>query len=116
MSQLGIFQCPSCLEFIATDAQTCRFCSTPIAAEVALAEANRLADENRTYRRKKYARHMLTGGGVLGLGLAITIGTLLVATAAEGGGRYVVTYGLIVAGGGDFLYGLVGWIGELRKS
>jgi predicted anti-sigma-YlaC factor YlaD len=116
MSQVRVFQCPSCKEFIATDAKTCRFCSTPISEEVALAQAQAQAEENRIYRRKKYARHMLSGGGLAALGLAITIGTLVAATVSEAGGHYVITYGLILVGGGDFLYGLVGWLGELRKT
>ena len=116
MSQVRVFQCPNCKEFIATDAKSCRFCSTPITEEVAQAQAKVQEEENRVYRRKKYARHMLTGGGLAALGLAITIGTLLLATVSEGGGHYVITYGLILAGGGNFLYGLVGWLGELRKT
>jgi hypothetical protein len=116
MSQLGVFQCPNCREFIATGATTCRFCSAPITPEVAQAAAHIQEDENRNYRRKKYAGHMLRGGLIFALGLAITIGTLVVATSAEGGGHYVVTYGLILAGGGNFLYGLVGWLGELKKA
>ena len=116
MSQVRVFQCPACKEFIATDAKACRFCKTPITADVAQAQANIQAEENRVERRKKYGRHMLTGGGMFALGLAITIGTLVAASASEGGGHYVVTYGLILAGGGNFLYGLVGWLGELRKT
>jgi len=116
MSQVRVFQCPSCKEFIATDAKTCRFCSTPITVEVAQTQARIQEEENRLYRRKKYARHMLRGGGLAALGLAITIGTVAMASVSEGGGHYVVTYGLIFVGGGNFLYGLVGWLGELRKT
>ena len=116
MAQVKVFQCPACKEFIATDAQTCRFCKTPITAEVAQTQARVQEDENRSFRKKQYSRHMLTGGGLAALGLAITIGTLLMATVSEGGGHYVITYGLIIVGGGDFLYGLAGWLGELRKT
>ena len=79
MSQIRVFQCPNCKEFIATDAKICRFCSTPITAEVAQAAANAQADENRKYRKKKYATHMLSGGGVFLLGLGITVATYIAA-------------------------------------
>jgi hypothetical protein len=59
---------------------------------------------------------MLTGGGLAAVGLAITIGTYAMAAVSEEGGHYVITYGLVLAGGGNFLYGLVGWLGELRKT
>jgi len=116
MSQIRVFQCPNCKEFIATDAKTCRFCSTPITAEVAQAAANAQADENRKYRKKKYATHMLSGGGVFLLGLGITVATYIAAAMSEGGGHFFITYGLMLVGGGNFLYGLVGWLGEMRKS
>jgi len=116
MSQVRVFQCPSCKEFIATDAKTCRFCSTPITPEVAQAQATIQENENRIYRKKKYTRHMLTGGGLAALGLIITIGTYAAASVSEGGGHFVITYGLILAGGGNFLYGFVGWLGELKKT
>jgi hypothetical protein len=70
--------------------------------------------ENKRYRRKQYALHMLIGAGLFTLGLIIIIGTYSVAASSEQGGHYVITYGLVLSGLGDFLYGLVGWIGELK--
>ena len=115
MSQVRVFQCPKCKEFIATDAKSCRFCSTPIDAQAAQSAADSQEIENKQYRRKQYARHMLIGGGVFALGLAVTVGTYIAAAVSEEGGSYVVTYGLMLVGGGDLLYGLVGWLGELKK-
>jgi len=115
-TQTRIFQCPSCKEYIASDAKACRFCSTPIDAQTAQAAANAQAVENKQYRRKQYARHMMTGGGLCALGLIITIGSYVIAASGEGGGRYMMMYGLMIVGAGNFLYGLVGWLGELKKG
>ncbi len=115
MSQARVFQCPACKEFIATDATQCRFCSTPIDAQAAQSAADAQDVENKRYRKKQYARHIMIGGSVFALGLAITLLTYMWAAMSEGGGSYVITYGLMLAGGGDMLYGLVGWIGELQK-
>jgi hypothetical protein len=115
MSQVRVFQCPNCKEFIATDAKTCRFCSTPIDAQAAQSAADSQEVENKRYRRNQYARHMLIGVGLFALGLAITVGSYIYAAASEQGGSYVVTYGLMLVGGADLLYGLVGWVGELKK-
>ena len=57
---------------------------------------------------------MLLGVGLCALGVVITIGTFSVASLE--GGYYVITYGLIISGAGDFLYGLVGWLSELRNN
>ena len=115
MSSARVFQCPSCHEFIATDAKSCRFCSTPVDAQVAHLAADSQEKENKAYRRKQYARHMLVGGGLLALGLVVTVGSYVMAAPSRGGGNYVITYGLMLAGGADFLYGVVGWAGELKR-
>lgn len=115
MSQSRVFQCPSCREFIATDATSCRFCHTLIDTRTAQSAADAQEVENRRYRKKQYARHIMIGALVFALGLAITIFTYLYAAMSEEGGSYVVTYGLMLVGGGDLLYGLDGWLGELKK-
>jgi len=116
MSQVRVFQCPHCKEYIASDAKTCRFCHAPIDDQTAQAAADLQAQENQRYRRKQYARHILTGGGLFALGLFATVGSYLVAASSREGGHYVITYGLMLSGFGDFLYGLVGWLGELKKN
>lgn len=115
MSQPRVFQCPACHEFIATDATSCRFCHVPIDATSAQAAADAQAQENKRYRRSRYARHMLTGTGLFVLGLVITVGTFAAAASSSGGGYYLITWGLMLSGAGDLLYGLVGWLGELKK-
>jgi hypothetical protein len=115
MSQARVFQCPSCKEFISTDATSCRFCKAPIDASVAATAADAQSLENKRERKKGYAKHMMTGGGILALGLIVTIGSYAAAAASAEGGSYVITWGLVLAGAGDFLYGLWGWLGELKK-
>lgn len=116
MSQTRIFQCPSCHEYIATDAKTCRFCSSPIDAQTAQLAADAQEIDNKQYRRKQYARHMLIGAGIFALGLVVTVGKYMAAVSSELGGHYHIgiTYGLMLTGAGDFIYGMAGWLGELK--
>ena len=115
MSKAGIIQCPSCREFISSDATHCRFCKTPIDPKVAAQAAEQLAGENRSERKRAALKHMLVGLGIFVLGLAITIGTYSMAASSNGGGHYVITYGLIISGAGNFLYGAYLWLSELKK-
>jgi hypothetical protein len=114
MSQIRVFQCPACHEYIATDAKSCRFCFTPVDAQTAQLAADAQEIENKKYRQKQYAKHMLIGTGIFALGFVITLGTFAVAVV-KGGGYYVITHGLMLAGAGDFLYGLVGLLGEITS-
>jgi predicted nucleic acid-binding Zn ribbon protein len=116
MSNTAVFQCPRCKEFIAADAKSCRFCSTPIDVQIAQIAIEAQKKENKQYRRKHYARHMLIGTGVFALGLIITLVSYSVAASSREGGHYLITYGLMLSGAGDLLYGLVGWLGELKKE
>ena len=114
MPQSRVFQCPACREFISTDATSCRFCSFPIDAQTAQSAADAQDIENKRYMRKRYAHHMLTGGGLCVLGLVITAGTFAAAATSEAGGYVVLTWGLVLCGAGDFLYGLLGWLSEIK--
>ena len=116
MSAAKILQCPGCKEYIASDAKTCRFCSRPLDEQTVQRAVAEQAKENRTYRRNQYLKHMLIGLGVFVLGLVITISTYAAAAASPSGGHFVITYGFIAGGALDFLYGLVGFIGELRSK
>lgn len=51
---------------------------------------------------------MLTGGLILGAGLAITIYTYMRAEQTVGG-RFTLAYGAIIVGGAQFIRGLVKW-------
>jgi predicted nucleic acid-binding Zn ribbon protein len=127
---MKVFRCPSCHEFIAADATKCRFCSAPVDAETAKSAAAAQEKENKLYRRKHYARHIFIGVGVFALGLVITV-ALYRAGVYSAWGRYVsspgggyfspkggfldlITFGLMLSGGGEFIYGLAGWWGELE--
>lgn len=113
MSHVRVFPCPRCREFIATDAKSCRFCSTPIDARAAESAADAQDKENRRYMRRRYARHMLIGAGLFAAGLVVTLGTFGAAAYSDGGGEFLVMYGLILYGAGDFLYGLAGLLNLL---
>jgi hypothetical protein len=119
---MKVFRCPSCHEFIAADATKCRFCSGPLDAETAKSAAAAQEKENKLYRRKHYARHIFIGVGLFALGLVITLTTYTAAVASprawyyspRGGFYYFITYGLMLSGGGEFIYGLAGWWDELK--
>jgi hypothetical protein len=114
MPNARVFRCPRCQEFVATDAKSCRFCSAPIDARAAELAADAQEKENRRYMRRRYARHMLIGFGLFVAGVVVTALTLGAALASPGGGYFIITWGLILYGAGDFLYGLAGWSGVLR--
>ena len=70
------------------------------AASAIVTEANRTKDE----RRAAAKRGMIIGAVISGIGIAVTVGTYL--AAANGGGTYVVWWGLIVVGAIRFFRGL----------
>jgi len=114
MSQVRVFQCPRCHEFIATDARSCRFCSTPIDPQTAQLAADAQDKENVRYMRRRYARHMLIGGAIFVAATAFSLLTLIAAYYSPRGGHFVVAYGLALYGLGDFVYGLTGFLGLMR--
>lgn len=114
MSRVRVFPCPRCNEFISTDADRCRFCATPIDKQAAQLAADVQDKENVRYMRRRYARHMVTGGAIFLVATAFSVATLLSAVYAETGGYVVLVYGLILYGAGDFIYGLTGVSGLLR--
>ena len=52
---------------------------------------------------------MLIGLALMIVGIVVTVGTYAWAASSSGGGRYVVTWGLILVGGFRFIRGLFGW-------
>jgi len=113
MSDVKVFPCPSCKEFVASDARECRFCRTPLDEATIRRGVEAQAGENKRFRRGHYWRHLLIGAGLCALGLVITFGTVAAAVESEGASGFVITYGLIAAGALDFLYGVVGLIEEM---
>ena len=114
MSQVRVFQCPNCHEYIATDAKSCRFCATPIDAQTAQQAADAQARENKSFRRRHYARHILIGAGLFAAGAVVTTLTYTAAAVSPSGGHFLIMWGLMLSGAGDFLYGVAGWLGELK--
>jgi hypothetical protein len=107
MSQAAIYQCPHCKEYIASDATYCRFCKAPMDPNVRAQAVEKLAQDNKRERRRDATKHMLIGAGLFVLGVAITAGTY---TMASEGGSYVITYGLVISGAADFIYGGYMWL------
>ena len=112
MADVQILQCPGCKEYIASDSERCRFCSRPLDAQTIQTAVAAQQKENKKYRRGHYTKYMLTGAGLFVVGLVITVGTYAMATFSSGGGHFVVTWGLMLVGAGNFLYGLAAVIGE----
>ena len=94
MPPLKVFPCPKCGEFIATDVGRCRFCETPIDPQTAELAAAAQVKENERYMRSRYFRHMLTGGGLCLLGVAISLATFAMAYYSPSGEYYLLTWGL----------------------
>lgn len=114
-TQVSVFHCPNCREFVASDASSCRFCSTPLYPEMIRKGVEAQAREDKKYRRDQYMRHMLLGAGLFFGGLLLTGGSIVLAlTTPFTGGYGILLIGMMLAGIGDFLYGLYGWLGELR--
>lgn len=74
------------------------------------------AEENRAYRRKHYLKHIPTGLVVCAIGIVITIGMYTTGASRPSVGHHVIMRVFIVGGALDFIYGLWGWISELRSK
>jgi uncharacterized membrane protein len=114
-SKVEILRCRDCQEFIASDAARCRFCgrqfdSMTITAGVAATRA-----ENNRYRRDYYLKHMLVGLTLFAVFSLITFGTFW-AASRRNQGYFVVFWGFIIAGLGDFIYGLYGYLGGVLSK
>ena len=103
----GVFQCPACKEWISVGVNACRFCKSPITREIAQHVLLEQADQDRVDRQKAYIRAMFIGAGMFVLGIVITVGTFAL---VAGGGRFIITYGLIIFGPINFFRGLIGWL------
>ena len=111
MSAAPIIQCPGCKEYISSDAVACRFCQRPVDAQTKQAAVAAQGVEHRAEHKSQYFKTMLIGLALMIVGIAITAGTYAAAASSRGGGRYVVTWGLIIVGGFRFFKGLIGWAG-----
>jgi uncharacterized membrane protein YiaA len=112
MNTAQIIQCPGCREYISSDAPACRFCQRPVDQQTRQTAAAAREVENRSEHKKQSFKNMLLGLGLMIVGIAVTAGTYAAAASSRGGGRYVVTWGLIIFGGLRFFKGLMGWAGD----
>jgi uncharacterized membrane protein len=116
MSEVQILQCPGCKEFIASDSKSCRFCHRPLDPQTIKTAVAATQEENKRYRRRHYLNHMLIGLALSAGGSLLTGLSVWDAFNSERGGHYVITWGLILAGVGDFLYGMFGILGEVLSK
>jgi uncharacterized membrane protein len=61
-------------------------------------------------------KHMLMGLGLFVGGSLLSGLSIWAAFTSESGGYIIVTWGLVLAGVGDFLYGLFGFLGEVLSK
>jgi hypothetical protein len=111
-TDVQILRCRNCQEFIASDAARCRFCGCQFDSATIKAGVAAMRAENKQHRRDHYLKHMLVGFAVFAGGALLTFGSFWVAVKSEFGGYYVVTWGFMLGGLGDFIYGLYGFLGE----
>ena len=111
MSAAPIIQCPGCKEYISSDAVACRFCQRPVDQQTRQAAFAAQAVEHHAEYKKQSFKSMLIGLALMTVGIVVTAGTYAMAASSRGGGRYVVTWGLIIFGGLRFVKGLMGWAG-----
>jgi hypothetical protein len=113
--KLRVFRCPNCKEYINNRMTECSFCHITIDLVVARKAVDSEDRENKIFRRQHYKRHMKIGTLVFLAG-AIPTAVMLYGAYASTGELYLVFYGAIGGGLTDFLYGLDGWLGELREK
>jgi hypothetical protein len=111
MSAAPIIQCPGCKEYISSDAVACRFCQRPVDAQTKQAAAAAQQVEHHAEHKSQSFKTMLLGLALMVVGIAITGGTYAMAASSRGGGRYFITWGMIIVGGFRFVKGLMGWAG-----
>lgn len=110
------FPCPECGEYLASDTLKCRFCAAEISSDYAGEAARRESLANRLYRKGHYSRHLRRGGGLFALGLVGLLGSYFFIPALFNSNAVWVSDGLLLGGGGDFLYGVWGLLSEARSA
>ena len=132
MTTLAVFRCPQCKEFINDSMTECRYCGSVIDRSKIDAAIEEKKREQRTNMRRVYATHIWAGLCVLlifataaaalyGLALHMGFGFLDFFHPGRGmvggyvhGAIFGATYAVVclsLGGLGDFLYGLIGWLG-----
>ncbi|MBX7219724.1 MAG: hypothetical protein K1Y36_07245 [Blastocatellia bacterium] len=104
--RVRVFQCPSCQEYITTDAERCRFCGIPVDRQASQAEETKqVREENLT----KYKGHMFGGIAFFLCGLLGVIFSAAIFFYVRSVGIYVITFGMMASGIAEFSYGYRGW-------
>jgi len=110
------FPCTGCGEYLASDAVQCRYCGVEIDPEYARESSRREILLNRIYRHGHYSKHVRQGGVLFALGLVVMVGSYFLVPAVLHTDGVWIPRGLILGGGGDFLYGLWGITSEARNA
>ncbi|MGH9971661.1 MAG: zinc ribbon domain-containing protein [Pyrinomonadaceae bacterium] len=110
------FPCPKCGEYLAADAARCRYCGTEISRDYARDAVRREVLANRRYRKRHYSKHLRLGAGLFALGMGAMIGSYFLAPMMLHSDAVWIPRGLILGGGGDFLYGVWGLTSEARSG
>lgn len=115
-SEIYVFRCPQCNQFISSMVDECRFCQCPITPEIKAAGAAATFDENREYRVGFYKKVVYVGLGMFAGGLAI-LGFFVASIAARGEGTlFYIGPILVFAGLGQILVGFNGIYREKRSK
>lgn len=110
------FPCPTCREYLSSDAARCRFCGAEIDRESALEAARQEQLANRLYRRRHYRKHAWRGGGLFAAGVTILVGSYFLFPLLLDTDAAWLPRGLVIGGGADFLYGLYGLGSEALEA
>lgn len=115
-SKSNVFRCPQCGNFINDRMEKCSYCKTPVDRSRIGDAILKKKEEQRRYRRRHYGRHIPIGLAIFAAGLGVLCITLIFPVVLIGSGGFIILpYGAIVGGLGDFLYGFIGWLGELKR-
>ena len=110
------FPCPACDEYLSSDAAACRHCGAQIDPVYAGDAARRQTLANWLYRKKHYAKHVRRGGALFLLGVAVAVGSYCLFPVVLKTDFVWIPRGLVLGGGGDFLYGVWGLASEARNA
>jgi len=110
------FPCPACSEYLSSEALQCHYCNAEIDPDYASSAVRDEKLANRRYRKGHYSKHLRAGSGLFALGLFILIGSYIFFPLILHTDAVWIPRGLILGGGGDFLYGVWGLTSEQRDA
>jgi hypothetical protein len=107
MSDLKVFKCPKCSQYINTSLNNCKFCNFELNDEIKQKAIVGEESENKLYRRSVSKKHLLAGIGILIAGLVLSLPGFLAGEIGDGGFIFI---GLILIGlaeTGNGIWGLL---------